>query len=124
MKSKYVWSLLIVVAVVAVAAGGVVATDGKKTVSTTPAPQASIESYPWLETPLSSEIAQCAADRGVELYAAPFDSVEMTRMAGKGKGKPNPCKTCATTLGPCERFSCSPCCYTCPDLPFLVCIDL
>lgn len=123
MKSKYVWSLLIVVAVIAVAAGSVVATDGKKAVPVTPASQESIEPYAWLETPLAPEITQCAAERGVELYAAPFDTVETTKMMGKGKGKPKPCKTCATTLGPCARFSCSPCCYTCPDLPFLVCLD-
>lgn len=76
-----------------------------------------------LTPPAVEEITQCAAESGVELRRVPFDDVELGRMASKGKGKPDPCTSCAATLGTCARYSCSPCCYTCPDTPYLLCTE-
>ena len=43
--------------------------------------------YPWLTTPDASEIVSCAEERGVTLFAMPFDSIEFAQMKGKGEAE-------------------------------------
>ena len=88
------------------------------------ATQVSQTTYPWLDTPLASEIVSCAEERGAKLFALPYKPAELDGMMAKGKPpKTDPCDTCGETLGPCDRISCSPCCYSCPGLPYVVCVD-
>lgn len=125
MSAKYWFGLLAVVAIAAVA-GTTIATDQEVQTPPTPAPAdaapVSVEAHPWVDAPFADEVKRCAAERNVEVYELEFDAIERTRVMGKGKGG-NPCKTCATTLGSCARYSCSPCCYTCPDTPYLLCVE-
>ena len=45
-------------------------------------------------------------------------------LGGRGDAQGgNPCKTCSRNLAPgCTRVSCDPCCFQCPNEPFLRCL--